>query len=271
MTVVKDYLRWISYNLWLSWSCLPLRWRHNKKDGVSNHQPHDCLFNRLFGRRSKKTPKPRVTGLCAGNSPGTGEFPAQMASNAETVSIWWRHHAHRPFSCPVPYIYICSALGWGNGAKLKLPLHWKVSVFLILKLEVCAKCKISKRFGNWELGYRQIRFREIWVKGELRRMSCNETATRITVQTTVPTLGQRWVNYISVWVCIIHPTDPWTHGPDMNPFHQIFFIIIQIQWQFDFTTTPISTSVSIQYFAQVTTAHHECDEIIWIQMRGERN
>ena len=33
-----------------------------------------------------------VTGLCAGNSPGTGEFPAQLASNAETVSIWWRHH-----------------------------------------------------------------------------------------------------------------------------------------------------------------------------------
>ena len=25
--------------------------------------------------------------LCAGNSPGTGEFPAQMASNAENVSI----------------------------------------------------------------------------------------------------------------------------------------------------------------------------------------
>ena len=25
-------------------------------------------------------------------SPATGEFPAQMASNAENVSIWWRHH-----------------------------------------------------------------------------------------------------------------------------------------------------------------------------------
>ena len=24
--------------------------------------------------------------------PGTGEFPAKMASNAENVSIWWRHH-----------------------------------------------------------------------------------------------------------------------------------------------------------------------------------
>ena len=43
-------------------------------------------------RRSKKTSKPRVTGLCAVNSPGTGEFPAQMASNAKNVFIWWRHH-----------------------------------------------------------------------------------------------------------------------------------------------------------------------------------
>ena len=69
-------------------------WRHNGGDGVSNHRPHDCLFNRLFRRRSKKTSKLRVTGLCVGNSPGIGEFPAQMASNAENVSIWWRHHVN---------------------------------------------------------------------------------------------------------------------------------------------------------------------------------
>ena len=68
-----------------------LQWRHNGRDSVSNHQPHDCLLNRLFRRRSKKTSKLRVTGLCEGNSPGTGEFPAQMASNAENVSTWWRH------------------------------------------------------------------------------------------------------------------------------------------------------------------------------------
>ena len=73
---------------------LPLRWRHNGRDSVSNHLPHHCLLNRLFRRRSKKTSKLRVTGLCVGNSPGTGEFPAQMASNAEKVSIWWRHHAY---------------------------------------------------------------------------------------------------------------------------------------------------------------------------------
>ena len=57
--------------------------RHNKRDGVSNHQPYDCLLNRLFTGRSKKTSKLRVTGLCEGNSPVIGEFPAQKASNAE--------------------------------------------------------------------------------------------------------------------------------------------------------------------------------------------
>ena len=46
-------------------------WRHNGRDSVSNHQSHDCLLNRLFRRRSKKTSKLRVTGLSARNSPGT--------------------------------------------------------------------------------------------------------------------------------------------------------------------------------------------------------
>ena len=73
----------------------PLWWHHNGRDSVSNHQPHDCFPNRLFRRRSKKTSKLRVTGLCAGNSPGTGEFSVQMASNAENVSIWRRHHELR--------------------------------------------------------------------------------------------------------------------------------------------------------------------------------
>ena len=55
-----------SANLEYSWSVLhgPLQWRHNWLDGV--------------------------TGLCEGNSPVAEEFPA---SNAEKVSIWWRHHA----------------------------------------------------------------------------------------------------------------------------------------------------------------------------------
>ena len=52
-----------------------LHGRHNDHDGVSIHQPHGGLLNLLFGRRSKKTSKLRVTGLCAGNSPGPVNFP----------------------------------------------------------------------------------------------------------------------------------------------------------------------------------------------------
>ena len=50
---------------------LTLQLRHNERHGVSNHRSHDCLLR----RRSKKTSKLRVTGLCAGNSPVTGESP----------------------------------------------------------------------------------------------------------------------------------------------------------------------------------------------------
>ena len=91
-------IKFVVHNSMISTSVLlclcrfALQWRHNGRDSVSNHQPHDCLLNCLFRRRSKKTWKLRITGLCGGNSPGTGEFPAQMASNAENVSISWRHH-----------------------------------------------------------------------------------------------------------------------------------------------------------------------------------
>ena len=40
------------------------RWRHYGHDSVSNHQPHHCLLNRLFGCRWKNTSKLRITGLC---------------------------------------------------------------------------------------------------------------------------------------------------------------------------------------------------------------
>ena len=76
----------------LSHKPFTLQWRLNGCDGISNHQPHDCLLNRQFMRWSKKPSKFRVTGLCARNSPVTGEFPAQRASNAENVAIRWRHH-----------------------------------------------------------------------------------------------------------------------------------------------------------------------------------
>ena len=41
------------------------------------------VYSTVYSGADKKTPKLRVTGLCGGNSTVTGEFPAQMASNAE--------------------------------------------------------------------------------------------------------------------------------------------------------------------------------------------
>ena len=115
----------------------PLQWRHNGRDSVSNHQPHDCLLKRLFRCRSRKTSKLRVTGLCAGNSPVTGEFPAQMASNAENVSIWCRHHAyihrwalnHLPVdkTAAVSQTIFSHVFMWMKGFVFWLKFHWNYS------------------------------------------------------------------------------------------------------------------------------------------------
>ena len=58
-----------------AYQVVTLGWRHNGRDGISNHQPHDCLPNRSFGHRSKKTSKLHLTGLCAGNPRGPVNSP----------------------------------------------------------------------------------------------------------------------------------------------------------------------------------------------------
>ena len=90
---------------------LPLQWRHNERDGVSNHEPHGRLIKRLFRRRSRKASKLRVTGFCEGNSPVTGGFPAQKFSDVKNVSIWWRHNVMDYYISIHPY-------------HLRLRKHW---------------------------------------------------------------------------------------------------------------------------------------------------
>ena len=68
----------------LAYSLYPLQPHHNKRDGFSNHQLHECLLKRLFRHRWKKKPQSSMS--------LAGEFPTQRASNAENVSIW-RHHS----------------------------------------------------------------------------------------------------------------------------------------------------------------------------------
>ena len=102
-------------------------WRHNERDGVSNNRCLDCLLKSLFRVRSKKTWKLRVTGLCEGNPPVTGGFPLQTASDAENVSIWWRHFKAAkpaPVSLQRSGTVIRLSVNGNADFKWKLCSHW---------------------------------------------------------------------------------------------------------------------------------------------------
>ena len=89
-----------------------LQWRHNERDCILDHQPRDCLLNRLFKAQIKENIKaPRHCPLW-GESPVTGEFSPKKASNGENVSIWWRHHGISSRQSPaVPLsIHVASGL-----------------------------------------------------------------------------------------------------------------------------------------------------------------
>ena len=99
--IVGQYRSSTSFKKSRAWQCLnTLQWRHNERESQITSLTivySTVLFSRHW---SKKTSKLRVTGLCAENSPVTGEFPEQMASNAENVSIRWRHHETLPDNMP---------------------------------------------------------------------------------------------------------------------------------------------------------------------------
>ena len=136
----------------LTWKYRTLRWRHYGRDSVSNHQPHHCLLSRLFRRRSKKASKLRVTGLCAGNSPGTCEFPAQTASNVENVLIWWRHHG-------ISY-------AWSNISK-NVRIAIKSRIILTFQSNLlharCCRIEPGKRVSGTELSLSGMKFIKISV------------------------------------------------------------------------------------------------------------
>ena len=70
-----------------------LQWRHNKLNGVSNHQPNTIVYLTVCsGTYQRKHQSSASLAFFSGNSPVTDEFPTQKASNAQIVPIWWRHH-----------------------------------------------------------------------------------------------------------------------------------------------------------------------------------
>ena len=120
----------------MTFTHMPLLWRHYESFGISNHRRLDCLVNRLFRHRSKQTSKLRVTGLFEGDPPVTDEFPAQRTSNAENVSIWWRHHGDKD-----PCLITDRAPGWG-------PCQYAISRLILLSRP--GALKRSYRLVIWQ-------------------------------------------------------------------------------------------------------------------------
>ena len=93
--------------------------------------PASRLFTQSFiqAQIKENIKKIRVTGLCAGNSSVTDEFPTQMASNAGNVSIWWRHHVMRIIQPMLLWTSSdtyngprsCSARIWPEGTRIPNP------------------------------------------------------------------------------------------------------------------------------------------------------
>ena len=112
-----------------------LQRRDSERDDVSNRQPHNYLLNHLFRRRSTKISKLRVSGLCEGNLPVTGQFPAQRASKGKNiVFITLKRKMNELSSCfgvlwSVFQFYICPVgIVWGILTCLQ---HFVVSFFLL--------------------------------------------------------------------------------------------------------------------------------------------
>ena len=117
-----------------------LRWRHNDHPAVSNHQPHGCLLNRLFRRRWKKTSKLRVTGLCAGNSPGPVNSPhkgpvTRKMFPFDDVNIFISRLPPPPTQIPFSRHFLLRAQRThhvnfqGPHAKFEIEIHYKLSNF----------------------------------------------------------------------------------------------------------------------------------------------
>ena len=106
------------------------QWRHYEGDGVSNHRWLNCLVNRLFRLRSKKTSKLRVTDLCEGNSPVIGEFPTQRASDREM------------FPCDDDVIMI-KKLQW-----VSIVYH---NMFADCNSSCCYEWKLTYKYFSWSL------------------------------------------------------------------------------------------------------------------------
>ena len=123
-------------------NCVSLQWRINDHDGVSNHQPHGCLLNRLFRRISKQTSKLCVTGFVRGihRGPVTRKMipfdDVIMEVSKSKASQCWLYCCRKPNNLPATWIRFQDMPKCGNTVVTslisanKLLLHCSIKMAL---------------------------------------------------------------------------------------------------------------------------------------------
>ena len=97
-----DIFHWSSYFLVFHWPW-PEDWQDLHSLSRNSHHYNDPIMGAIASQITslaivysdadqRKHQSSASLAFVAGNSLGTGEFPAQMASNAKNISIWWCHH-----------------------------------------------------------------------------------------------------------------------------------------------------------------------------------
>ena len=151
---------------------MSLQWRHNERDGVSNHQPRDCLLDYLFGRRSKKTSKLRVTGICVGNSLVTGK------NSPHKRPVTWKMF---PFDDVIMYFCRVMVLSEGKIAEFDTPsnlLNDEDSIFR----SMCYDKDYLVRVNNGN-GWNMSPWRPSWELLCWCRIVCQVIATHLKIGT----------------------------------------------------------------------------------------
>ena len=157
---VQDIMAWCKLcRVWLN----SIHKKTNLDDGFAANCIWDCNYSDVImgamasqitnlaivystvysGADQRKHQSFRVTGLCVGNSPVTGEFPAQMASNAENVSIWWRHHIMLTHTPPLMICHVMQGCerGWVHGLVVIMVIEISTSTHIEVRTKWLPLCR----------------------------------------------------------------------------------------------------------------------------------
>ena len=102
---------------------IALQWSHNERDGISNHQPYDCLLNGLFRRGSEKHQSSAsmafVGGIHRSNSRHKGRVTPKMLP-FDTVIMGKIMATHIHCSMLIQIIYDADSQSVGRSYRLIL-------------------------------------------------------------------------------------------------------------------------------------------------------